>query len=196
MHNCRNNTVSAGGLIALALGLLILPLRWLVAAVIAAGFHECCHWVAIRLCGGEISDFRLDTVGAAMEIRGMSKGREMICALAGPAGSLLLLLLRKWFPAVAVCGLLQSAYNLLPIYPLDGGRALRCGVGILFHPKMADSIVKWTERICIATISAAAVYGSFVLKLGMMPVLLALALIAKKNTLQRAANTSTIDLPF
>lgn len=61
-----------------------------------------------------------------METLPMSTGRELIAVLAGPAASLLLLSLVRVFPRVAICGLIQGIYNLLPIYPLDGGKALRC----------------------------------------------------------------------
>ena len=61
----------------------------------------------------------------------MSPGRELICILAGPAASLLLLCLARIFPRVAICGLIQGCYNLLPIAPLDGGRALHCLLSLL-----------------------------------------------------------------
>ena len=51
--------------------------------------------------------------------------RELLAVLAGPAGSLLLLSLYRVLPRVAVCAAVQGFYNLLPIEPLDGGRALR-----------------------------------------------------------------------
>lgn len=61
----------------------------------------------------------------------MSPGRELLCVLAGPAVSFSLLALARFFPRIAICGLVQGIYNLLPIYPLDGGKALRCMVSLL-----------------------------------------------------------------
>lgn len=129
-----------------ALLLLTLPLRWLLAAVFAAGVHEMCHVLALRLCGGRIFRIRIGPAGAALETDSLSFPREMLCALAGPAGSFLLLFLGKRFPEAAVCGAVQGIYNLLPIYPLDGGRALRCFLGMVLPGKAGERAAKLTGR--------------------------------------------------
>lgn len=178
----RNSWISAGGCIALALGVLILPLRWLIASIFAAAIHEFCHWVAIRLCGGKVTDFVLGRGGAVISAEQLSRGKELLCALAGPIGGLLLLLAARWLPAVAICAAMQSVYNLLPIYPLDGGRALKCGTSLLLPPNAARKVCSWVQRSCLVLITAGAVYASAWLKLGLMPVLLALAVIAKGNS--------------
>ena len=54
----------------------------------------------------------------------MPPGRELLCALAGPAGSLLLAMLPV--PKLALCALIQGMFNLLPLEGLDGGRILGC----------------------------------------------------------------------
>lgn len=109
-----------------ALLLLTLPLHWVLAAVAAAGVHEACHLAALRALGGRVLSFHIGVTGAVMETALSGRGRQCLAALAGPAGSLLLVLTGRWLPHVAVCGLVQGLFNLLPIYPLDGGRILRC----------------------------------------------------------------------
>lgn len=132
--------------------LLTLPLRWLMAAVFAAGVHEICHVLAVRLCGGRIFRIQIGPAGAALETDSLSFPREMLCALAGPAGSLLLLFLGKWFPEAAICGAVQGIYNLLPVYPLDGGRALRCFLGMVLPGKEGERVALLTGRVVSAVL--------------------------------------------
>ena len=109
-----------------ALWVLLLPPLWGLGALFAAAVHELCHLMAVLLCGGQILEFSIEPLGARMRITPLSPGREALCALAGPVGSFCLLLLAERFPETAICGLIQGGYNLLPIYPLDGGRFLAC----------------------------------------------------------------------
>ena len=111
--------------------LLCVPLRWLLSSLAAACFHELCHYAALRLIGGKILSLQIQANGTTMEIVPLPSEKELICALAGPMGSMLLLLLIQVFPRVALCAGLQGIFNLLPLYPLDGGRAIRCGLKLI-----------------------------------------------------------------
>ena len=114
-----------------ALAILILPLNWVLAGIIAAGFHELCHCLTVKAMGGRVWEFRIGVGGAVMETSPISTGRELLCVLAGPLGGIFLMLFYRWIPRVAISAGLQSAFNLLPIYPLDGGRALGCMIELL-----------------------------------------------------------------
>lgn len=172
---------SGGFCIVAAFMLLLVPLPWLVAFIFAAVIHELFHYAAIRICTGDRQSLRLYTYCAYLRLPEMSRGREMICALAGPIGGLLLLFLARWFPRLAICGGIQSAYNLLPIYPLDGGRALQSGLLLFLPPPLANRICNWMALICKWSLCMLAIYGSFGLKLGVFPlIMVALLLIRVK----------------
>lgn len=124
--------ISGAAFLNLALLILLLPLRWVAAAACAAAFHECCHILAVRLCGGRITAFRIGQGGAVLETGALSTGHELICALAGPAGSFLLLVASQVWPRLALCAFVQGVFNLMPVYPMDGGRVFRCAATLLF----------------------------------------------------------------
>lgn len=118
-------------LLELVLMLFLLPLRWLLAAMVAAFIHELGHYTAVRLLGGSIYGIKFGISGAVMEASDLPKWAELVCVIAGPLAGLLLGLTYPCFPVTAICAVAQSIYNLLPIYPLDGGRILRSAVLLL-----------------------------------------------------------------
>ncbi len=157
VRKCRYPEFSFRGeiFLLLALMLLILPLQWVCAFFTAALWHEVCHWAAVYLCGSQINRISISPGGAVMDTPPLSSVRELICTLAGPMGGFLLLFLRQSFPRLALCGAVHSLYNLLPLLPLDGGRAFRTIMQILF-PQRAEAIcsaVAWGTRIFLFGIS-------------------------------------------
>jgi len=134
-----------------ALLILLLPLPWLAAALTAAIFHEGCHLLAIHVLGGRVFRVRAGIGGAVIEAALPGTGQELWCALAGPLGSFLLLFCSRWFPRVALCGLMQGVFNLLPVFPLDGGRALRCALGLVRPelPEKAERRIEGTVSVCL-----------------------------------------------
>lgn len=170
--------------IGLALLLLLLPLGWLAAWVAAAVFHELCHGGMIRLLGYRVLSVSVGAGGAAIETEGMRLRDECLCALAGPVGALLLLLTVRWFPKIAVCACVQSMYNLLPVYPLDGGRAAHCLLR-RFVPgekiRRAEGILDFTILLLISLLGIAA---TFVLGMGPLPVLCTAVLLIKNTNVK------------
>lgn len=120
-----NISADRGFFPVLALMLLLFPLRFLVGVLLAALIHELGHLLALKIAGGRVLSIRLRSFGARIEAAPMSPGRTALCALAGPAAGALTIFAYKTFPELALAGLVQTVFNLLPVYPLDGGRALR-----------------------------------------------------------------------
>ena len=149
----RRWEVTPGFCILWAFLILTLPPGFLAAAVFAALVHEAFHAGAVRLWGGRILGMTLGAGGMVMEVTAMDPGRELVCALAGPAGSLLLTFLPA--PTAALCGLCQGLFNLLPLMPLDGGRALGC-ILEMTAPRHRSWIQQVAEMAVLTLLLAAA----------------------------------------
>ena len=117
--------VEGGAWIVLGLAVLLLPLRVLLGIVLAAAIHEIGHLAAMYFLGVPVLGIVLRPGGARIEAGPMEPGEEVICALAGPVAGAVTIFAWKWFPELAVAGFIQTVFNLIPIYPLDGGRVAR-----------------------------------------------------------------------
>lgn len=171
--------ISPAFFIFAAFWLLVLPLRLILAAMGAAMIHELCHLLAIRMTGGEILGLRIGAGGVALETGPMTAVQEWLCAMAGPVGSLLLAVLYPWMPWVALCGLIQGVYNMLPLYPLDGGRCLRCVLELLL-PVNWVSIWPWMQKGIWVVMCLAVLWLGFALDFGILPILLCGTALVRK----------------
>ena len=158
--------------------ILTVPLNWFVAAMFAAVVHEFFHAAAICMTGGHICRLRIGILGAEMEAAIPGRSEEIISAMAGPCGSFLLLLLCHSFPRISICGLVQGLYNLLPLYPLDGGRAL-LHILMSICPKSAERIMDAVEFLTAVILVAVCIYASFAQTLGIFPLFMTVFLVVK-----------------
>ena len=117
--------ISAGFYIGAAIAVLFIPWYVLISFALAAAFHEFCHLIALRCCHVSVQQLKLGLFGAVITTGAMQPKQELVCAAAGPAGSMILVSLARWIPITALFGLAQGIFNLLPLYPLDGGRIVR-----------------------------------------------------------------------
>lgn len=166
-------------LILLAIMLLLLPLRWVLAVVFAACFHELCHYVVVCLLGGTVYGLRLGLGGAKMELEPMLPWKETIAALAGPIGSALLMLPVKWMPRLAICGFIHCVFNLLPLFPLDGGRVLRGLLDLIFPDGRGERIFSYFQSILHCFLGAVCILIAF--QWGLVPAILGAYLVWRQR---------------
>lgn len=148
----RNIRIEASACLWWAALLLLLPLRWLIAAVLAGSFHELCHYLSIRCVGGDVKMITLTSAGAIMDTTPLEPGQELICAFAGPLGGFVLLLFARFVPVISLFALVQSVFNLLPVYPLDGGRIVKSVLSMWLPAKDPDRLVKTISILFITGI--------------------------------------------
>ena len=138
--------ISAGALVFFAALILLLPLNWLGAAILAAMVHELFHFGAVCLFGGRIRSITICGRGVVMVADPMQPLGQLVSTLAGPIGSLSLLLIARWMPRTAICGFVQGIFNLLPLMPLDGGRILQSLLQQFLSPPLAKRAFSYSQK--------------------------------------------------
>lgn len=155
--NCTGRiSVSRWAIIYLAFLLLTVPIRFLFALVISAVIHEVFHLLVIKICCVKVNGISVKITGATIQTTAMEYFQEFLCALAGPAGSLLVAFLVRSFPVLAICCFFHGIINLLPLGSLDGARILRSALNMIVSQKNASRIqtcVEWLVLLCFGTVS-------------------------------------------
>lgn len=156
-----------------ALMLIIVPFPWFLGWMIAALIHEFFHCMALWACGKKVFRIQIDIGGAQIIADQLTDGQTVFCSLAGPMGGGLLVFLSPHFPRLALCALMQTVYNLVPIFPLDGGRALYGLSRMLFSDRISQWICRTVEWVLAAFVMSLSVYAALILHMGMLPIVLA-----------------------
>ena len=136
--------------------------RLLVVVLGAAAVHELGHVLALKCLGTSCGGLRVGVLGAELEIRGgrLSYGGELACVLAGPGANLLcaLALAAGGETVLAGAHLTLCLFNLLPVRPLDGGRALYLAVSWLAGPGAGERAARWVGAMTGALLGTALVW--------------------------------------
>lgn len=114
--------------------------------IIASAVHELGHIAAIYLCGGHLKDFSADPWGFSITGAGIPavKG-DIFSLLAGPFAGLALSLCVcadiAFLKTLGMVSFLLSVYNLLPAWPLDGGRTMAIVTEHIFGHETSMKII-------------------------------------------------------
>lgn len=142
--------------------------------------HEFGHLLAGLLLGMKPEKMEIMPYGVAISFKITQKDynkkirngnlleiKKIIVALAGPITNLLILLIASQLKInifeglmVLYANLLLILFNLLPIYPLDGGRIVRGILHIFFGKRKAE---KYTNRISFITLMLITLIASIVI---------------------------------
>ena len=114
------------------------PAETFLPFLLAVTLHEAGHLLALRCMRVQVHKVSFQLTGAVIHTQPLRYPQEGLAAAAGPLVNLLctLVFLHK-NPAFALVNLLLLFFNLLPLYPLDGGRILRALLHILLNDAAA-----------------------------------------------------------
>lgn len=124
--------------------------RLLLTVLGAASVHELGHCLALEFQGARITGLRVGVCGAVLEAERarLSYGGELLAVLAGPGANLLCALLLcalhgAGWEIAAGANLVLCGFNMLPVRPLDGGRALELLVSWTAGPAAGEMAARW-----------------------------------------------------
>lgn len=151
-------------LAALDRGGSVLPILCAMAA------HELAHLAVMLACGGKLRRLTLRFADLYMQATGLGYRQELLCALAGPLVNLGCgaVLCMKW-PSFAAYSLLLGLYNLLPVWPLDGGRVVRCALAQHLPPGDAERVCARVSFAVCGSLLLAGVILTFWKRAGLWP---------------------------
>ena len=141
--------INGGFFVFLAFAFVFVPFEWLSSWILAAVIHELGHITSIRAGGHSIYGLDISLSGARILTDDLGRD-EWYCALAGPIFALFLVLTIRVFPRLGICAIFQTCVNLLPIYPMDGGRVIRSVICNIWSEEQANRILKIVA--CIVTL--------------------------------------------
>lgn len=151
--------------------------QWVLIGILC---HELGHLLVLRLCRVPVLAVRFQAWGIVLVTEETSYLKELLCALAGPAASVLLgLVLFRTYSHCAVVSFVLGVVNLLPLYPLDGGRILRCLLMMLLKPDTADRLLKAITVVTCCGLMLLACWVSILWQAGLWPIFAALLLLCR-----------------
>lgn len=172
--------------IYLAFSILFIPFKWIASWLFAVTFHELCHILALRCFRCEMKHISIGFSGAVISSAPVSGVAALICEVAGPVGSFMLLIFSRLLPTVAVCGFIQGIFNLLPLHPLDGSKVLDHLLSLCLPDKYKKSTVKIIQILVITLLLIGSLF-LYRISFGPVPLIIVLILIwnSRKNSLQK-----------
>jgi len=111
--------------------------------VLCVLIHEAAHTITARLLGFESTEITLYPFGGASVIEGMDPAREIIVAAIGPLVSIAMgfaFSSSKVLNELSSISYAVAVFNLMPVYPLDGGRIIFSAFSVLFANRIPKAI--------------------------------------------------------
>lgn len=169
--------------ITFGFGAVVCVLAWLdihacMRFLLAMVCHEIGHLLIMYLTGVNVQEVRFRAAGAVIRGRFSGYRQEMICAAAGPFFSFLLgFVCLRFAPKLAMISWLLGITNLLPVYPLDGGRILRAILLSCMPEEKITPVLRSVTGVVCCLLMICACWVAVEWQAGLWPVFAALVVL-------------------
>lgn len=143
-----------------------------------AFIHEIGHFVAGILLGLKVKSINIMPFGISINFEDYSNKyiiKKMIIALAGPLVNLIFVVLgiyNNWTEEIIYANILIGLFNLIPLYPLDGGRILKYIIQLTTNSREAEMFVYKLSNILIIILTLVSSIGIlFIQNIGIVLIL-------------------------
>lgn len=164
----------------------------ILLCLMTALLHECGHIFYASKSGFACSEIKIMPYGASAvyDIEGIGVKDELKLALAGPLVNACICVFLAglwWFvpetyaytDTVMQANVAMLLVNLLPAYPLDGGRALRCVLHKFLSERAAMTVIKVIAALCAVGLVVAFFLTGYNISLAVLAVFLVLSIFEK-----------------
>lgn len=127
--------------------------------------HELGHAITGIILGLKIKKININILGLSIEFENYGKARNknrIFVDMAGPLVNIVFLIIASILEEeiIAYINLILAIINLLPIYPLDGGRILK---NVLIMKSNYKDAIIYTEKISIITLIIITMFSSILI---------------------------------